>query len=31
LKSDPSEKENVALKYPEITAKLLSTLAEIKK
>ena len=31
LKSDPSEKENVALKYPEKTAELLAKLAEIKK
>jgi hypothetical protein len=31
LKSDPMEKENVALKYPEKTAELLAKLAEIKK
>ncbi|MEY4047200.1 MAG: hypothetical protein RL284_751, partial [Bacteroidota bacterium] len=31
LKSDPSEKENVALKYPEKTTELLAKLAEIKK
>jgi arylsulfatase A-like enzyme len=31
LKSDPMEKENVALKYPEKTTELLAKLAEIKK